>query len=115
MKHQMITTVNARATPWPEVIWQKWESCRPMNDNGTPAPVTYSNYFTPRPYMNEYDRGSKEEGFVYILHGSVWVVVINEHEEWDINDMVSKHILTPTLEQTLKDEDEDEDERLTDN
>jgi hypothetical protein len=82
----MQTTVNGKETDWTPEIWQKWYTFADMADpklsRGT---VRHANYFTPRPYRNEYDRGSGEEGFVFTLTipdrvlPTVWQVVIAKH------------------------------------
>jgi hypothetical protein len=63
----MIRTIDAKpTTTWPkrvERLWalhvapriEDWETCES------------ANYFTLRPYRNEYDRGSNREGFVYVM------------------------------------------------
>ncbi len=70
----MDTHINAQAAEWsPEIqaFWEEVISTHPDADHG---PVLSANYFTPRPYRNEYDRGSNEEGFTYTIGREVWTI-----------------------------------------
>lgn len=65
----METSINGAKAEWSPEIWQLWhtfaDGCDPkLTANGT---VEAANYFTPRPYVDEYNRGSRETGFVYTL------------------------------------------------
>ena len=68
------TSINAKPSVWSGDIWRKWRQvARGINGAWAkigkgPAVVTHANYYTPRPYMNEYDRGSKAEGFIYTIN-----------------------------------------------
>lgn len=64
---------------WSSEVIEKWQAVisEPNMPEGT---VTACNYFTPRPWRNEYDRGSKEEGFVYTINRHVWQVIINQSD-----------------------------------
>ena len=81
----MRTSINGLEADWTPDIQAKWEAAR---DESAPdaAEVVQANYFTPRPWRNEYDRGSPDEGFTYTVgrypaQPSVWKVVINRDEE----------------------------------
>jgi len=58
------TSINGKPATWTPEILEAWTKALQGIDD--PAPVTSANYFTPRPYRNEYDRGSDEYGFTYI-------------------------------------------------
>ena len=73
----MKTSINGVSTKWTEAIWRKWIKVK-SGPNMPEGEVTHCNYFTPKPWRNEYDRGRSEEGFVYtIQHRHVWTVNIN--------------------------------------
>ena len=57
------THVNGRVDPWSPKVWELWRGITQRWDG--PVLIYRVNYFTPRPWENEYDRGSPEEGFVY--------------------------------------------------
>lgn len=72
---KMKTLVQGKEEKWTPEIHAKWKkamSIFPDRDD-----VSESNYFTPRPYNNEYDTGSKEEGFTYVLKRNVCQVIIS--------------------------------------
>lgn len=58
------TSINGKREEWSDRIWSKWDSVANERWGGE---VISANYFTPRPYRNEYDRGSEEEGFTYTM------------------------------------------------
>lgn len=63
----MVTTINGKRATWDRAILDKWlDNVRPLFVEGESCPR--ANYFTPRRYRNEYDRGSKTEGFVYVVN-----------------------------------------------
>lgn len=63
----MNTSIRGQPDEWPEEVWKLWqEKVAPLFKEGETC--SSANYFTPRPYRNEYDRGSKEEGFVYTIY-----------------------------------------------
>ena len=66
-------------TEWPEIAVVAWrEVVASFPDEVTEDDVVNANYFTPRPWRNEYDPGSTAEGFVYTTRqGGVWQVIIN--------------------------------------
>lgn len=61
----MKTLINGREKKWTLEIEEAWVTTG--EENRPEGEVIYANYFTPRPYRNEYDRGSTERGFTYIL------------------------------------------------
>lgn len=66
--------INAKVAEWtPEIqaFWEEVISTHPDADHG---PVLQANYFTPRPYRNEYDRGDTREGFTYTIGREVWQI-----------------------------------------
>jgi len=74
----MKTSINGKAAEWPDEVKAKWDTI--ISDPGCPnGKVTNANYFMPRPYRNEYDRGSEDEGFVYTINfRNVWICYL-EH------------------------------------
>lgn len=75
----MRQSISGKPAPWTPDIQAKWDKVisEPNMPDGV---VTHANYFTPRPYRNEYDRGSKDEGFVYTLnHKDVWIVTNSDN------------------------------------
>lgn len=72
------TSINGKPAEWEPWLWIYWEQCTPIAYPGT---ITQVNYFTPRPYRHEYDRGSSKEGFTYVIeHGGKREVGVFEHE-----------------------------------
>lgn len=68
MAESLHTSINGQPAEWTQAIWQLWHTYVDVADPkfyekyGRP---TRGNYFTPRPYRNEYDRGSTTEGFTW--------------------------------------------------
>lgn len=64
----MRTQLNGKDADWPDWVREKWDafltSAIPALDATT---VTSSNYFQPRPAVDEYNRGSREEGFTFVV------------------------------------------------
>jgi hypothetical protein len=69
------TTINGKDAVWPENVVALWQSIMANVDDE--RPVTNANFFTPRPYVDEYNRGSKEAGFVYIRARDVFIRKVN--------------------------------------
>ena len=63
----MRTMVNGQPAEWTQEIYAKWYSAAfgadPKFYEGV---VAEANYFTPRPWVDEYNRGDKKEGFTYV-------------------------------------------------
>lgn len=82
----MVTSINGQPAEWSREIWQKWydhvetnKSPRLYDSHGV---VSEANYFTPRPYVDQYNQGDLKEGFTFtvgsFLSGyKVYQVVIN--------------------------------------
>ena len=60
----MKTTFNANAASWLPEVQALWDA-RVNPDADTV--ITNANFFTARPWRNEYDRGSTREGFVFTV------------------------------------------------
>lgn len=74
----MRTTINDEPAEWTPEIWAKWHTVADDADpKYTGERVTSANYYTPRPYVDEYNRGSREEGFTYIMGRRVHQVVVS--------------------------------------
>lgn len=80
------TQVNGKPATWSEEVQAKWDAA--MADEKAPeGEVTSSNYFTPRPWRNEYDRGSVEGGFTYTInHRHVWQVITDRQSAVERRD-----------------------------
>ena len=66
----MKKTINAKPAEWSPAIEAKWDSIK--RAEGT---ILAANWYTARPYQDEYSTGSTEEGFVYTIGGlypEVW-------------------------------------------
>lgn len=61
------TSINGKPAAWSPEILALWQAKLAGKDWS--RPVTHANYFTPRPAVDEYNRGSDREGFVYTLAG----------------------------------------------
>lgn len=78
----MRTCINGKEASWPFEVQAKWEGTAHIRSLGT---IVDANYFTPRPYVDEWNRGSRDEGFTYTVHppGSagvpqVWQIVLDK-------------------------------------
>ena len=66
----MTTSINGTPAEWTQEIWQLWythvERADPKlyDSHGLPHSA---NYFTPRPWKDQYDRGDRKEGFTFIV------------------------------------------------
>ena len=70
----MITKINGKVRIWPNTVAALWAA----TENGRPGGVVLeANYYTPRPYRNEYDRGSMESGFVYTIGVHVYEIKLD--------------------------------------
>jgi hypothetical protein len=62
----MNTSVNGKDAVWPEQVQKLWDT---LTDFPKGKLVT-ANWFTARPWIDEYNRGSEHEGFVFtVLQG----------------------------------------------
>ena len=67
-KKALKTTVNGKESPWTVAIQAEWVK-RVLPSLQNHHHVTAANYYTPRPYRDEYDRGSVAYGFTYTING----------------------------------------------
>ena len=82
---RMKLSVQGKDAEWTDEIREKWEAVKadwkPAKPPEPQFPVYYvwsCNYFRPRPYVDEYNRGSPDEGFVYTTSDrKVWQSIIN--------------------------------------
>lgn len=74
----MRTQINGKDAEWGSAIWRLWnqyidklaaESTPKANRGVVAQGFSSANYFTPRRYVNEYDRGDTKEGFTYTTKG----------------------------------------------
>lgn len=57
---------NIQGVPWDARIQSLWdEKIVPLFAEGETC--SHANYFAPRPYVDEYNRGSNREGFTYTV------------------------------------------------
>lgn len=68
----MKTQINGKDAPWTPEIWALWHT---FIDDADPqylaVPIWQANYYTPRAYQDEYDRGSLAHGFTYTMGRAV--------------------------------------------
>lgn len=60
----MQTSINGKEAEWSPEIRALWNATADGRPHGK---LISANYFTPRPYRNEYDQGSRDEGFTYTV------------------------------------------------
>ena len=60
----MKTLINGKDAEWTPEIRAEWDAAMAERP---PAVFVCANYYTPRPYRNEYDRGWSDRGFVYVI------------------------------------------------
>jgi hypothetical protein len=65
----METTINGKPAEWTQAIKDLWEKLV-VPRIGKGETITTANYYSPRPFVDEYNRGSNKEGFVYVVHGT---------------------------------------------
>lgn len=59
-------SINGKPAPWPQEVCDLFaQKCPKLEKEEIVVSV---NYFTPRPFVDEYNRGSDKEGFVYSLN-----------------------------------------------
>lgn len=63
----MRTLINAKDAAWTRAIQADWNAhVAPRFKAGETCQS--ANYYTPRPYVDEYNRGSNSRGFVYVVN-----------------------------------------------
>jgi hypothetical protein len=76
------TQINGHAATWTSAIWRRWYT---VADDADPkwrgVTVSLANYYTPRPYVDEYNRGSRYTGFTYTLQPGNRVCMVEWPEE----------------------------------
>lgn len=52
---------------WPAEVYALWTTMilDHLTDDERQVPITRANYFTPRPYVDQYNRGSDKYGFTW--------------------------------------------------
>lgn len=70
------TAVSGKVAPWGPAELAEWRRrVAPLLQEG--ETVEQANYFTPRPWRNEFDRGSDTFGFCYIVNPGRLVCVVD--------------------------------------
>jgi hypothetical protein len=79
------TQIRGEEAPWPEYVRQKWLNATAHWPPGEREKVTLAGYFTPRPYVDEWNRGSSTEGFTYVLHHTTvcQLLIPRPRRTWD--------------------------------
>jgi hypothetical protein len=73
----MIEQVRGTRAPWDERIQALWdERVAPLFADGETC--SHANYFSPRPYVDEYNRATRFEGFCYTVQPGYRVCI----KEW---------------------------------
>ncbi len=67
----MKTQINGKDAQWTDAIRAKWDSTI-VGAPGDQRPIISANYCTPRPYVDNYNAGSREEGFTFVKRGSAY-------------------------------------------
>jgi len=68
MEHEpQITIVNGKPAEWTDDICKLWQLVIAAHFEGETRSVSRANYFTPRPYVDEYNSGSNQSGFTYTV------------------------------------------------
>lgn len=62
----MRTLINGREAPWPPEVQALWDTLVAIDLVDPERTCYHANYFTPRPYVDEYNRGDVREGFTFI-------------------------------------------------
>jgi hypothetical protein len=78
------TQINGQDAEWSALIWQLWYTFADHADpKWTNVTVSTANYYTPRPYVDEYNTGSTQAGFCYVLNPGQRVIVTSWHQAHD--------------------------------
>lgn len=93
----MRTTINSQEAVWTDYI--KGLFVRTIENNLEDGEtISHANYFTPRPYRNEYDTGSNKEGFCFVLQPGnrvcIWdrVTTTEPARERELLDFVREYV-----------------------
>lgn len=70
----MINGVEAEWTVEIQNLWNEYKS-EDMTDDA----VSLANYFTPRPYKDEYNRGDNKRGFTYTFKNNVGRILVRNN------------------------------------
>jgi len=84
----MRTSINGQVAEWNETIWQLWHTHVDLADpklSDAEARISDANYFTPRPYVDEYNRGDTKTGFTVTQGRAVHMIVISGGTPWVIS------------------------------
>ena len=63
------TMINGKEADWTPYILDLWKSLVEWRIKATQETITDANYYEPRPYVDQYNRGTNTEGFVYTING----------------------------------------------
>lgn len=83
MNYPTYTSINGVKAEWDDTIKEKWKKIvKDLEEAKITGKITRSNYYTPRPYVDQYNSGSEEEGFCYVMsgehfHNHVYMAVIS--------------------------------------
>lgn len=61
------TSINGKPAEWNAEIRELWALVVAAHFDKETRPTVSANYYTPRPYVDEYNRGSDRSGFVYVV------------------------------------------------
>jgi len=73
----MRTTINNKPAEWTPEIEALWAE-HVISKASEGETITDANYHTPRPWRNEYDRGTDRHGFVFVVQPGNHVCYWNE-------------------------------------
>lgn len=65
------TLINGKPAIWNDDVRKLWALVVAARFEGETRDVINANYFTPRPYVDEYNRGSEKSGFTYTVGSAV--------------------------------------------
>jgi len=64
----MRTSINGKRKEWPQEVKDMWRQAQEtMDADVRELPISAANYFTPRPYVDQYNRGDPRHGFTYTV------------------------------------------------
>ena len=69
----MLTQIRGRQSEWTDDIWKEWNTRVQPRLDEREVTARWANYYTPRPAVDEYNRGSDHYGFTYTVGREVWV------------------------------------------
>lgn len=98
MAEKFRTQINGKDAEWSALLWMLWYTFADATDpKWKDVTVSSANYYTPRPYVDEYNRGNNKAGFTYILQPGNKVAYVQWNQRSMMEVMVPDHYVEKLL------------------